>query len=131
MSDKSVTAKIGKSMEIWMPPLSPTVRKNNLSTRNKRNTLIRDKIGLIVGRELFIRFADGVALLANSENDQTRALEEMIRYFQNYRLLNQLEQNRGNDVSKKKDRIHRLRIKINNHAILDRVESFRYLGSIN
>ncbi|XP_025425942.1 uncharacterized protein LOC112694624 [Sipha flava] len=48
----------------------------------------KEKIGVIVGGELvsFLRFADDIALVASSENDLKRALEEIARCFHNYHL---------------------------------------------
>lgn len=77
----------------------------------------------------FLKFTDGIALIgASSENDLKRMLEEMVRYFQNYHL--KINWNKTKVMmSQKKDHIHRLRVKIDNHT-LDQSESFRYLSSI-
>jgi len=53
-----------------------------------KETFTREKIGVIVGGELisFLRFTDNIALVASSENDLKRTLEEIARCFQNYHL---------------------------------------------
>jgi hypothetical protein len=89
VSDKFATAKIGKGVKQGCS-LSPKLF--NIYVKKPINeikeTLTREKIGVIVGGELvsFLRFADDIALVASSENDLKRALEEIARCFHNYHL---------------------------------------------
>jgi ribosome-interacting GTPase 1 len=54
----------------------------NLSIKLKKH---KTKIGVLVGEELvsFIRFANDIALVASSENDLKRVLEEIAKCFHN------------------------------------------------
>ncbi|KAL4149828.1 hypothetical protein QTP88_003684 [Uroleucon formosanum] len=131
VSDKSATAKIGKGVKQGCP-LSPKLFNIYVeqSINEIKETFTRDQIEVTVGGELisFLRFADDIALVANSEIDLKRALEKIAKGFQNYHL--KINWNKTKIMMcQKKNRIHRLRIKIDNH-ILDQVENFRYLGSI-
>jgi len=131
VSDKSATAKIRKGLEKGCP-LSLMLFNIYVeqSINEIKETLNRDKIGVIVGEEVisFLTFADDIALLSNSEIDLKRMLVEIARCFQNDHL--KINWNKIKVMMcQKMDRIHRLRIKIDNHT-LDQVESFRYLCSI-
>jgi len=57
---------------------------------------------LIVGEEVisFLRFADDIAILANSKIDLKKSAGRNSKMFPERSLKNQLEQNQGNDVSK-------------------------------
>jgi len=113
-------------------PLSPILFNIYVeqSANEIKETLNRDKIDVIIGGEVIscLRFADDIALLANSEIDLKRALVEIAICFQKDHL--KINWNKTKVMTCRQiDRIHRLRIKIDNHTV-DQVESFRYPGSI-
>lgn len=76
VSDKSATAKTRKWVKqgcLLSPKLFYIFVKQ--SYNKIKETLARDKIGLIIGGELisFLRFADNVALFASTENSVSRS----------------------------------------------------------
>lgn len=90
VTDKSETAIIRKdARQGCLLSLTYLICMESSQIKEIGETLIRNKVGIKMGRELIssLRFADDIALLTNNEHDLERTLKEMTSCFQKYNLI--------------------------------------------